>query len=791
MKQNSEAIQWILPVCALAACISAAFFLMGTEDALCFLRWYTGILALGIGFYPLTSIVFRRFTDKGWLFSKTIGLLIGGYVVWAMGCSGVLAFTNRRALVVTLIAAGLCWTVFLDRSADEHPSVSFLLSEEAAFAIIFFILTFIAGFRPEAQTTEKFMDYGFLASMLRSVELPPRDIWYGTEPLNYYYGGQYYAAYLARLTWVPASRAYTLMRMMIGSFAFMLPFSLVHQMLREFLESEGASQHGKIFWAWKHRRALADVGAILAGTAVAFAGNVHYVLYGLFGKLFRLSGYEDYWFPASTRYIGHNPLTDDQCIHEFPSYSIVLGDLHAHMVNIIFVLTVIAVIYTWLMEIRTRYAEQVSRQQLLLEEQLHRPKKYERTPRLLLIFRFIGENIREPRLYLAAFMIGVFRFTNYWDYVIYLTVALICIVFDALYTQWGKPAGAVGGVLIHAALVVVIGILAAMPFTMTFTTMVSGVALAKNHSAMYQLAILWGLPAAVLAVLTASVLAVCGRRKRKQKDLLFFHGAELQDFFALILGFCALGLVLIPEIVYVRDIYEDGFARSNTMFKLTYQAWIMFGIMMGYAFVRLFLALPVKVSTQAMDGKVQVRSGGVFRRILTGALAGIFGLTCCYFPYAVSCWYGNVFNLNAWQGLDATLYLESAYPEDAAAIRWLNQNVEFQPLILEAPGDSYSEYNVVSAMTGLPTLEGWYVHEWLWRNDPEDLTRKRNEIEFIYTSDDVDAVRKLLYKYDISYIYVGSCERAMYQELNDRTLQSLGDVVFEDGLTYIVAVGRQ
>ena len=49
-------------------------------------------------------------------------------------------------------------------------------------------------------------------------------------------------------------------------------------------------------------------------------------------------GTKIYWFPHSTRYIGHNPLTDDQCIHEFPSYSFVLGDLHAHVVNVMFVL---------------------------------------------------------------------------------------------------------------------------------------------------------------------------------------------------------------------------------------------------------------------------------------------------------------------------------------------------------------------------------------------------------------------------------------------------------------------
>ena len=49
----------------------------------------------------------------------------------------------------------------------------------------------------------------------------------------------------------------------------------------------------------------------------------------------------------------------------------------------------------------------------------------------------------------------------------------------------------------------------------------------------------------------------------------------LPDLFAVIMGLCAMGLILIPELVYVRDIYENGNARANTMFKLTYQAYIL------------------------------------------------------------------------------------------------------------------------------------------------------------------------------------------------------------------------
>ena len=45
--------------------------------------------------------------------------------------------------------------------------------------------------------------------------------------------------------------------------------------------------------------------------------------------------------------------------------------------------------------------------------------------------------------------------------------------------------------------------------------------------------------------------------------------------------------------------------------------------------------------------------------------------------------------------------------------------------VLEANGDSYSGYERVSAMTGLPTVLGWYVHEWLWRDDTSDEAESR------------------------------------------------------------------
>lgn len=162
--------------------------------------------------------------------------------------------------------------------------------------------------------------------MMHSTTLPSEDMWYAGKAFNYYYGGQYFAVFLTKLTGTKVEITYNLMRTMIAAFAFVLPFSLVRQMLKDKLGKRGR--------AW-----ITDFGGILAGLSVSMSGNLHYIIYG---KIFTLLGIrEDYWFPSTTRFIGFDPpVTGDETIHEFPSYSFVLGDLHAHVINVFFVLAV-------------------------------------------------------------------------------------------------------------------------------------------------------------------------------------------------------------------------------------------------------------------------------------------------------------------------------------------------------------------------------------------------------------------------------------------------------------------
>ena len=83
------------------------------------------------------------------------------------------------------------------------------------------------------------------------------------------------------------------------------------------------------------------------------------------------------------------------------------------------------------------------------------------------------------------------------------------------------------------------------------------------------------------------------------------------------------------------------------------------------------------------------------------------------------------------------------------------------------------------------------TYEWLWRGDLADINAKIADVENIYTSTDEAHVKSLLEEYDISYIFVGSCERKKYgAQLNNDMLKSMGEVVYQDDewQTYIVKV---
>ena len=738
----------IIPALLLVAL--SAFLLQG--DVWTFWTWYLLALVLGAAAMPLTGRLFRRFQDRGWMFSKVTAIAVSGFLTWFLVAVKIIKFTTMTCIVVTLVCAAASLILYCREQKAGFECIPFahldlVYAEELLFFAAFLLWTYFAGFHPAAYGTEKFMDYGFMEAMMRSKTLPATDLWYSQGKINYYYGGQYFAVFLTKLSGAKVELTYNLMRTFVAGLAFAMPFSLVHQMVTDRLGKTGSR--------WK--KALPSVTGILAGISVSIAGNMHYVVYGQIIPFIRkLKGEEvsSYWFPDATRYIGFNPDVEDKTIHEFPCYSFVLGDLHAHVVDIMFVLLLLGLLYAWMKKVRTTElsGESMSRRE------------------------FWKKQLLMPQLLATGALLGMFHWTNYWDFVIYFVVTCGAALFMNIIGQKGKIRWALGVTAAQAAEILILATVIILPFTLQFDTsnMVQGIALAQHHSLPHQLLVLWGLPG-ILTILFVVSLLIEKLRGAEQKSLYhLLTSIRLPDLFAVLMGLCAIGLVLIPELVYVRDIYENGNARANTMFKLTYQAYIMFGMTMIYAIFRLLIIGKNKIL------KVLAFIGLFF-----------FVWTCGYFGNSVHSWFGEVWKPSQYKGLNATAFLETDFPEDVNGIRWLKENISDAPVVLEANGDSYSEYERVSAMTGLPTIMGWYVHEWLWRGNLSDLNAKIEEIQEIYTSTDEARVKELLEEYNVSYIFVGSCERNKYgADLNNDLLKSLGEVVFQDSEypTYIVKI---
>jgi len=161
----------------------------------------------------------------------------------------------------------------------------------------------------------------------------------------------------------------------------------------------------------------------------------------------------------------------------------------------------------------------------------------------------------------------------------------------------------------------------------------------------------------------------------------------------------------------------------------------------------------------------------------------LFLILVMIYPYfAIKSYYGD---LRTFVGLDGIAYMKQRLPDDYKAIMWLNQNIKGRPVIVEAQGDSYTDYGRISANTGLPTVLGWTVHEWLWRGSYDIPAPRIEDVRLIYESDDLEETKKILRKYRVEYVYLGKLEREKYTNLNGSKFEGLGKVVFETGQTKI------
>jgi uncharacterized membrane protein len=133
--------------------------------------------------------------------------------------------------------------------------------------------------------------------------------------------------------------------------------------------------------------------------------------------------------------------------------------------------------------------------------------------------------------------------------------------------------------------------------------------------------------------------------------------------------------------------------------------------------------------------------------------------------------------------LDGMAYLEMVDKGDYEAIKWINENIDGSPVILETPGGYFYYASRISVFTGLPTVIGHDLCEITWGRAWDEVGERKGDADAIYTTANNSEALELLKKYDVEYIYIGAGEREYY---GDEGLQKFTvhtedyDPIYED-----------
>ncbi len=707
------------------------------------LSWYGMLLILGLMFVPLAKrLLGHFFIDLGYPFAKTLAILFISYLIFILGILHIVPFDRQNIILIALSGLLLNLLIFLKKPQEKgvskfriNHSLILIIFEELLFISSLFFWTYVRGQEPSIHNLEKFMDFGFMNSILRTRYFPPLDMWLSANPqapngfpINYYYFGHLMGSMLIKLNQVKPAVGYNLILSTIFALSVTEAFSLVANIIYTLF----TSLNKKILARTDFIKGI--ILGILGSFTINLGGNLH-TIYAFtkgyptdnpipFWKI--LTGYNpsSYWYPNATRFI---PYT----IHEFPSYSWVVADLHGHVFDIPFVLLTLSMLFIFFVKYNTLKA-----------------KNYLSTNYFLLTTIFLG------------FLTAVHYMTNAFDGPIYLLLTLIILFITFQFTP---------KFFISILVLIISFILFTLPFSVHFKPFVSGIGVncapdflvqygkigpflfEKDKcqvSPLWMLFVLWG-----FFWINFIMFIFISYLKNKTRDKLII---QCNNFIFILFTFSTL-LLIIPEFFYIKDIYPMHF-RANTMFKLGYQAFIMMGVASTYTFFMM---------------KYIPRAFSILLRLI---FIFLFFFVAIYPLFSIPSYYGV---LKGPVKLDGSLWLNSVYPEDQAIISYLNSRVSGQPVILEAQGDSYTDYERISAFTGLPTVAGWWVHEWLWRGSPDVVGNRIPDVSLLYESPDLNVTKNLLKKYFVKYVIVSTSERKKYPGLKGDKFMQIGRLVFQ------------
>ena len=249
--------------------------------------WFAALAAVGFG----AAGCLRRLgvgTGTSWAVARVAGLTVQAYVAWIAGWAGL---THWWWVGVLLVIGFTIWGARGWRGAEWRA----LIEPELVGAGAFLLLAYLRLPSMAVTATEKPMDLGILATLLRPGGIPPQDMWLAGRSLPYYYWGF--------VPWVLPAKVCGLAP------------DVVFNLLVPTLAAVSAQA------AWALARALGGSrrSGVMAAFLVVFSGTLDGWRQLATGKPV---GDLDLW--AASRAI-HGTIT------EFPLFTFQLGDLHPHL----------------------------------------------------------------------------------------------------------------------------------------------------------------------------------------------------------------------------------------------------------------------------------------------------------------------------------------------------------------------------------------------------------------------------------------------------------------------------
>ncbi|MDP6823971.1 MAG: DUF2298 domain-containing protein, partial [Dehalococcoidia bacterium] len=319
------------------------------------LRWLITVEVIGLITLPIAWLALPYLRERGAGLAKPLGLILVAGTVWLLSDAGLLPNSGWAYWLVAAVFGGVSVWILSGRRGrfgrfvrKEWPA---LLTGELLFLAFFAGWVFIRSHQPDISGTEKPMELLMLNAVTISENAPPADPWLAGEPVAYYYFGFWMLGAVGQMSGVATSVGFNLSIALIAGMAASAVFSVAYGMIlpgriRDRSALPIAASASVLLLIASNYAGLWEFGAVKSFGPEGFYEwlAIEGVEAGGDGSNWRPDRY--WWWWHSSRVINtfDAGIGLDFTIQEFPFFSLLLGDLHPHLISIPFVLLTIGLV---------------------------------------------------------------------------------------------------------------------------------------------------------------------------------------------------------------------------------------------------------------------------------------------------------------------------------------------------------------------------------------------------------------------------------------------------------------